>query len=148
MRPHLVHPNRHPHCAGVGPAYRFKYNRLSDMYRHVLAGLFLPLKFSVHVWGSNTWFLGLTRVRTPNGISIGSAVFARFMVVTDRLTDSPRYSVCSDRPYLASAAMRPTNNECSSKSRRKHMKLVVKQSRVDQFLHDLRTRPHPSSGHT
>ena len=32
------------------------------------------------------------------------------MVVTDRQTDRPRYSVCSKGPHLASAAMRPNNN--------------------------------------
>ena len=33
---------------------------------------------------SNTWFLPLTRVHIPNGISIGSAVFAQLTVATDR----------------------------------------------------------------
>jgi len=36
---------------------------------------------------SNTCFLGPTRVHNPNGTSIGSAVFAGFTIVTDRLTD-------------------------------------------------------------
>jgi len=61
-----------------------------------------------------TWFLGPTRLSIPNGISIGSAVFAGLTVLqTDRLTGRPtnrsRYSVSSNRPYLASAAMRPKN---------------------------------------
>ena len=34
-----------------------------------------------------TWLLGATRVHAPNGISIGSAVFAGFEIVADRLTD-------------------------------------------------------------
>jgi len=34
-----------------------------------------------------TGFLGPTRVDTPNGISISSAVFARLTAVTDRQTD-------------------------------------------------------------
>jgi len=34
--------------------------------------------------GSNTWFVGRTRVLKPNGISIGSAVFAGLTSVTDR----------------------------------------------------------------
>jgi len=38
---------------------------------------------------SNTWFLGPTRVLNPNGISIGSAVFAGLTTVTDRETDRP-----------------------------------------------------------
>jgi len=40
-------------------------------------------------------------------ISIGSAAFAGRTVVTDRQTDRPRYSVCSNGPHLASSAMRP-----------------------------------------
>jgi len=42
---------------------------------------------------TNTWFLGPIQVHIPNGISIGSAVFAGLMIVTDRQTDKPLYSV-------------------------------------------------------
>jgi len=34
----------------------------------------------------NTWFLGITSVHTPNGISIGSVVFGGLTIVTDRQT--------------------------------------------------------------
>jgi len=37
----------------------------------------------------NTWFLWPTRVHIPNGIMIGSAVFAGLTIVTDRQTDRP-----------------------------------------------------------
>jgi len=54
---------------------------------------------------SNTLLLGfLARVRLPNGISIGSAVFAGRTLVTnrveqtDRQTDRPRYNA-DDRPH-------------------------------------------------
>jgi len=40
----------------------------------------------------NTCFLGPTKVQIPNGITIGSAVFAGFTTVTDRPTDRPRYT--------------------------------------------------------
>jgi len=42
------------------------------------------------------------RVINPNGISIGSAVFAGLTSVTDRQTDvdRPRYSVGSNRPHI------------------------------------------------
>ena len=64
---------------------------------------------------SNTWFLWPTRVLNPNGISIGSAVFAGLTTVTDRQTDRPTdrprtRSVTIDRIYVRSAAMRPNNN--------------------------------------
>jgi len=43
---------------------------------------------------------GHTRVLNPNGISIGSAVFAGLTTVTDGQTDRPRCSVCNNRPHL------------------------------------------------
>ena len=50
-----------------------------------------PLKiapFRVGIWTpSNTWFPGPTRVHNRNSISIGSAVFAGLITVTDRQTD-------------------------------------------------------------
>jgi len=45
----------------------------------------------------------------PNGISIGPAVFATLITVTDRQTDRPRYSVCNNRPHLCVRSMRPKN---------------------------------------
>jgi len=57
---------------------------------------------------SNTWFPGPTQVLNPNGSSIGAAVFAGLMSVTDR----PRYSVGNNRIghiYVRSTAMRPKN---------------------------------------
>ena len=60
---------------------------------------------------SNTWFPGPTSVSILNRVTIGSAAFAGFTVVTDRPTDRSRYSVCSNRPHLASAAMQPKKNK-------------------------------------
>jgi len=49
-----------------------------------------PLKIaSLHggIWTpSNAWFLGPTHIHNPNSISIGSAIFAEFMIVADRQT--------------------------------------------------------------
>ena len=65
---------------------------------------------------SNTWFHGPTRVLKPNGISIGSAVFAGLHCdrltdrPTDRLTDHAIRSVKIGRIYVRSTAMRPNNN--------------------------------------
>ena len=63
----------------------------------------------------NTWFPGSSRVLNPNGISIGSAVFAALTSVTDRQTDRPTdrstdhasRSVSIGRIYVRSTAMRP-----------------------------------------
>jgi len=63
-----------------------------------------PLKIAPSDGGtgppSNTSFLGPIRVHDPNGISIGSAIFAGLTTVTDRQTDRRRYSVCNSRPHL------------------------------------------------
>ena len=56
---------------------------------------------------SNTWFLGPTRIHTPNGTSIGSAVFAGLLSVTtdtDRQTNRPRY-IGNHRPHLCVAVL-------------------------------------------
>jgi len=64
----------------------------------------LPLKIAPSRGGcgppSNACFLGPTRVLNPNGILIGSAIFARFTTVTDRPSHKPCYSVCNNRPHL------------------------------------------------
>jgi len=60
---------------------------------------------------SNTWFLGLTRVLDPNGISIGAAVFVGLTSVTDRPTDHATRLVTIGRIYVRSTAMRPNNFE-------------------------------------
>jgi len=46
----------------------------------------LPLPMVGSGLPSKTWFPGSTQIFNPNGISIGSAVFARLTSVTDRLT--------------------------------------------------------------
>jgi len=48
-----------------------------------------------------------TRVLNPNGISIGSAVFAGFTTVTDRATDHTTRSATIGHIYVRSTAMRP-----------------------------------------
>jgi len=52
---------------------------------------------------SNILFLGLIRVLNPN--LIGSAVFAGLIIVTDRPTDRPRYSVGNNRLHLRNNVM-------------------------------------------
>ena len=56
----------------------------------------------------NTWFLRSTKVYTPIGILIGSAVFFQCSATRprDRQTYRPRYSICSNRPHLASLLLR------------------------------------------
>jgi len=49
-----------------------------------------------------TRFLGASLAHNPNGISIGSAVFAGFTTDRPRDHERPRYSVCNNRPHLVS----------------------------------------------
>jgi len=58
-----------------------------------------PLPLHVSGPPPNTWFLGPTRVHNPNGISIGSAVFARLKFVINRQTYRPHY-INSNRPHI------------------------------------------------
>ena len=58
---------------------------------------------------SDTWLLGVPASPTQNGISIASSVFVLRVHERDRQTDTDRsrYCVCSNRPHLSIAAMRP-----------------------------------------
>ena len=97
-----------------------------DMSGHLMGQPFSPSKLPLLVWESvslsNTWFLGPTRVHIyQNGVSIGTAIFAGLTVVTDRLTDRLCYSVCSNRPNLASAAMQPKNTPVGCRLKTAHL---------------------------
>jgi len=69
-----------------------------------------PPKNCLIPWGdldppSNTWFPGPTWVLKPNGISIGSSVFAGLTSVTDWPTGQTTQSVTTDRIYVRSTAI-------------------------------------------
>jgi len=115
--PHLTHASMgHP-----GPYPKWHLNRFSDCCTahsreslYFTMGRLFPLKIA-HLHGGsepsfNTWFLEPTRVHNPNSISIGSAIFAGLMIMTDRPTDRWRYFVCNNRPHLRSTVMRPNND--------------------------------------
>jgi len=51
------------------------------------------------------------KIHIPNGITVGSTVFVRLAIITDRQTDSRHYSVCSYRLHLANAAMQPNSSK-------------------------------------
>jgi len=91
---------RHPDVRATGKRSR---RRALKFRRHPPRNF----PFAWKIWTpSNTWFLRPTRVSIPNGVANGSAATAGLTLVTNRPTDRPRYSVCSNRPHLASAAMR------------------------------------------
>ena len=73
------------------PAESLWVYRPPRMSQHVLDRPLFPLITApswVEIWTpSHTWLHGPTLVHTPNGISIGSAVFAGHMIVTDQQTD-------------------------------------------------------------
>jgi len=71
--PHQIHPT-------LGESTTiFYYAQLTDECHMAFPGISFPLKIApwhkAILTPSNTWFLGLTWVQIPNGISIGSAVF-------------------------------------------------------------------------
>ena len=62
----------------------------------------LPLPIRGSGLPSNIWFPVPTRVLIPNGISIGSTVFAGLTSMTDRLTDHATQSVTTGHIYVRS----------------------------------------------
>jgi len=55
---------------------------------------------------------GLTLFSVPNGISIGSVIFAGRTI--DRPIDRPRYSICNNRPHLKVKQGRPIEHQAST----------------------------------
>ena len=87
-------------------------------------GCLFPPQNCSFLWGiwtpSNTWYPGPTRGFNPNGISIGSAVFAGLTIVTDRQTDHASRSVTIGRICVRSTAMRLNNNNSQTQSEYEH----------------------------
>jgi len=65
---------------------------------------------------SNTWFFGPNWV-SPQTSSLSIQPFSQgsWMWPTDRLTDRPRYSMCSNRLLLLAVAAMQTNNRLNSR---------------------------------
>ena len=55
-------------------------------------------------------FLGYTQVLSPNGMLIGSPIFAGLTPVTDRQTDHANRSVTIGCIFVRSTAMQPNND--------------------------------------
>ena len=75
-------------------------------------------------------FIGSTGVHVPNGISIGSAVFAGLTVVTDRQTDRPTYRPTDRQQYTVAVSEEggpygPLSGRLSSSMDFKIAKLVI-----------------------
>jgi len=91
-----------------------------DLDPHLVHGSLAQLPLPMEGSGppSSTWFLGPTRVLSPNGISIGAAVYARLNSVIDqqidRPTDHATLSETTGRIYVCSTVMRPNNNVFAS----------------------------------
>jgi len=120
VHPHLTNaylgsPKSKSHMASrsVQPFLHSSWHTVVGMSGHAL----LPLKLLLPMMmgpgpPSNTWFLEFIWAYNPNGMLIGSAIFTGLTVIID--TDRPRYSICSNKLHLASAAMRPKSNTCNS----------------------------------
>jgi len=97
----LVLPSAYPSPQSKRQIDRFSRSCIAHGRKsYTYNGLFFPTKFPFP-WGiwapSNIWFPRTTRVLNPNGISIGSAVFAGLTSVTDRQTDRRTYRQ-TDKP--------------------------------------------------
>ena len=111
MWPHPVHPNQHLRHTGSAPCWvAFGISTVE----HVWAGRFLPLKLPAHVCGSGLHLIhgSLGPFKSTSQIasrSVNPFLQASQSLQTDRQTDRPRYSICSNRLHLASAVMWPNN---------------------------------------
>jgi len=100
--PHLIHDSlgqSKPTVQMVSPSVQLFSHRWSHSVPILYSGP-PSFKIALPIGGSgpssNTWFPGLTGVLNPNGITIGSAVFAGLTSVTDRRC----YSVGNNRRRL------------------------------------------------
>jgi len=106
--PHLVHVNWHPHCTRAAPCRVTLSISTATRLGMSCAGTFSPSKIApscVGIWTpSNTWFLGPAKSTSQTASGLVQLLLYR---QTNRQTDRPCYSVCSNRPHLASAALQP-----------------------------------------
>ena len=109
------------------PAESLEVYRPPDMSGHVLGRPFSPAKLPLHAWKcipSNTRFLGPTQVHVPNGISIGSAVFAPLMAESPYTVQwaAPPFPLKIDplrgryRPYLVHGSFGPPDSTSQTTS--------------------------------
>jgi len=94
LNPHLIHivPWAHAHPSRQAKRHLDRFSHVCTAHGKAKlprtlqwAAIFPKMPFP---WGSepHSWFLGYTRVCNPNGISIGSAVFAGLTTMTDQWT--------------------------------------------------------------
>jgi len=96
LDPHLTHdslgtsePKTQTASRSV-PSVLYRWPHSVPIFYNAMGTPPFPHQNCLFPWGiwtpSSTWFPGPTRVLNANGISIGSAVFARLTSVTDRQT--------------------------------------------------------------
>ena len=111
--PYLVHPNRHPHRTGSAPCWVALSISTAGHIRPCLA----PASFRPHDCPFTCGALDPHQIHDslgpPKSISQMTSRSVQPLLQgwrswqTDRQTDISRYSVCNNKPHLASAAMRP-----------------------------------------
>jgi len=119
--PWLLRPTRvqTPNSIAIGSAvFSLQNSQLRVAMLHNSPPLFLLLIDPSHegsVSPSNTWFLGPTQILNPNGIWIGSAVFAQ---LTTECPYTLQWDACSSLKivtighiYIRSTAMWPRSND-------------------------------------
>jgi len=105
----------------VSPKLRFCCRGIVDIApsaSHLPCRRFRCQNFPLHGWSeppSNMWFLGPTWVYTPNSIwSVQLFLQGSWLQQTNWQTDTPRYSVCKNRPHLQSSQTRPNSKLCNN----------------------------------
>jgi len=110
LRPTRVH---NPNDMSIGSAIL----KLTAECRRACPDMFFPLKIAPWygaIWTlSNAWFLGPTRVHTPNGISIGSAVFAGSPIKNGSIVFA-RLRQCA--PHVTRASLGPPQSTTQTAS--------------------------------
>jgi len=113
-----VTPSSTPQLASTPREFWYVLSRIHYINHRTYSGMswagpFSPPKLPLNLWGSgppsNAWFLGTPKSTTQTASQLVHLFARSLMVITNRQTDRPCYSVCSNRPHLASAAMWPNN---------------------------------------
>ena len=110
------------HARGRSVLYTASNQRILTTGRILAGGV--PLKNSGIPLLSNAWFIGSTRVHTPNDSLIGSVVLAQLLVMSNRHTPHKQLGLLTQRHHGSSATIghifalcRPT---CDASLRRRN----------------------------
>ena len=118
------------------------------MARHVLSYNNCPFARGIRA-PSNTCFLGPTQVHNPNGISIGSAIFAQFTSQCHRACTSPSKLLLPMGdlyPHLIRGSLGPTNSASEKASHLNQFSRFCKtHGKMSLYFTNYNGRPFPQN---